>query len=314
MLLSLPGTEAFFTCPATMICVVGVAWAITYANRKVWLSSIGLVLAMIQPAIGVPVAILMLLRGNVTAIAGGLALLAITNGLAIGYIINNGGPPLTDLSYWQAFNYSNYVGALPAAVAADQSPLGLDLLAAIKTWAGSRLSMDLSTILPAAVLAVGGLALWSERAAGQRRGIISRSGMLMALIAILVFAKSIDAMMLLWIPVVGLVIDGVRSEKVFSVGMRFLVGLILVLPLFNYFATPFLMERLQIGPAWLGNPSADLYSLRTLLEQWNIPNPAGVEWQVVSTINVCLIALATVLILLRMFTSLFFADRHEEVA
>jgi len=291
-----------------MICVVGVAWAITYANRKVWLSSIGLVLAMIQPAIGVPIAILMLLRGNVTAIAGGLALLAITNGLAIGYIINNGGPPLTDLSYWQAFDYSGYVNGLPA-LGASQSPIGLDLIAGIKTWAG-----NLSTILPAAVLAVGGLALWSERAAGQRRGIISRSGMLVALIAILVFAKSIDAMMLLWIPVVGLVIDGVRSEKVFSVGMRFLVGLILVLPLFNYFATPFLMERLQIGPAWLGNPSADLYSLRTLLEQWNIPNPAGVEWQVVSTINVCLIALATVLILLRMFTSLFFADRHEEAA
>ena len=314
MLISLPGTETFFTCPATMICVVGVAWALAYAQRKVWLASIGLTLAMIQPAIGIPVAILMLLRGNFTAIAGGLALLAITNGLAIGYIINNGGPPLTDISYWQAFDYRNYTAALPS-VAANQSPLGLDLLLGIKTWAGNRLTLDLSTILPAVILILGGLALWSERSAEQRTTIISRSGMLIALVTIIVFAKSIDAMMLLWIPVVGVVVDGVRSEKSFSVGMRFLLGLLLVLPLFNYFATPFLMERLKIGPQWLGDPSSDqLFSLRTALADWNIPNPAGVEWNIVSTFNICLIALAALLIMLRMFTSAFFADRGEEAA
>lgn len=311
MLISLPGTEAFFTCPATMICVTGVAWALAYCERKIWLSSIGVTLAMIQPAIGIPLAILMLLRGNISAIAGALALLAITNGLAIGYIINNGGPALTDHSYWQAFNFSNYTAALPV-MGANQSPIGLDLIAAIKTWAGNALTLNLSSILPAAVLVVGGLALWSERAAGQRTGIISRSGMLIALLAIVVFSKSIDAMMLLWIPAVGVVVDGVRSEKSFSVGMRFLLGLLLVLPLFNYFATPFLMQRLKIGPSFMGNPAADdLFSLRTVLADWDIANSAGVEWQVISTINICLIVFAVLLILLRMFTSTFFADRHQ---
>ena len=314
MLISLPGTEAFFTCPATMICVLGVAWALAYSERKIWLSSIGVTLAMIQPVIGIPVVILMLLRGNIAAIAGGLALLAITNGLAIGYIIHHGGPALTDLSYWQAFDYRNYIAALPA-ISANQSPIGLDLNAAIQTWAQNNLTLDLSRLLPAVVLVVSGLAIWSERNAGQRTGIISRSGMLIALVAIVVFAKSIDAMMLLWIPVVGVVVDGVRSEKSFSVGMRFLLGLLLVLPLFNYFATPFLMERLKIGPQWLGDPNSDqLFSLRTALADWNIPNPAGVEWNLVSTVNICLIALAAVLIMLRMFTSVFFADRHEEAA
>ena len=139
--------------------------------------------------------------------------------------------------------------------------------------------------------------------------------MLIALLAIVVFSKSIDAMMLLWIPAVGVVVDGVRSEKSFSVGMRFLLGLLLVLPLFNYFATPFLMERLKIGPQWLGDPNSEqLYSLRTALADWNIPNPAGVEWNLVSTFNICLIALAAILIMLRMFTSAFFADRSEEAA
>ncbi len=311
MLVSLPGTETFFTCPASMMCVLGVAWALAYSQRKIWLSSIGVTLAMIQPAIGIPLALLLLLRGNVVAIAGALGLLAITNGLAIGYIIHNGGPALTDLSYWQAFDYRNYVTALPA-LGSHQSPLGLNLLSGIKTWAGNRLTLDLSTILPAAILVLGGLALWSERNAGQRTGIISRSGMLIALLTIAVFAKSIDAMMLLWIPVVGVVVDGVRSEKSFSVGMRFLLGLLLVLPLFNYFATPFLIERLKIGPQWLGDPNSDqLFSLRTALADWNVPNPAGVEWNVVSTFNICLIALAALLIMLRMFTSAFFADRGE---
>ncbi len=313
MLASLPGTETFFTCPATMMCVLGVAWSLAYCQRKIWLSSIGVTLAMIQPVIGVPLTLLMLLRGNVAAIAGALALLAITNGLAIGYIIHNGGPELTDLSYWQAFDFSKYTAALPA-IGANQSPLSLDLISGIKTWAGNALTLDLSSFLPLVVLVVGGLALWSERAADQRTGIISRSGMLIALLAIVVFAKSIDAMMLLWIPVVGVVVDGVRSEKSFSVGMRFLLGLLLVLPLFNYFATPFLMERLKIGPQWLGDPSSDqLFSLRTALADWNVPNPASVEWNIVSTFNICLIALAALLIMLRMFTSAFFADRHTPV-
>lgn len=313
MLISLPGTEAFFTCPSTMICVLGTAWALAYSQRKIGLSSIGLTLAMIQPVIGIPVALLMLLRGNITAVAGALALLAITNGLAIGYIINNGGPALTDLSYWEAFDYHNYVAALPV-MGAGQSPIGLDLVAAIRTWAQNHLTIDLSMMLPAVLLVVSGLALWSERTQGQRTGIISRSGMLMALVAIVVFSKSIDTMMLLWIPVVGLVVDGVRSEKSFSVGMRFLLGLLLVLPLFNYFATPFLMERLMIGPQWMGDPNSDqLFSLRTALADWNVPNPAAVEWNLVSTVNICLIALAAVLIMLRMFTSAFFADRHDTV-
>ena len=130
---------------------------------------------MIQPVIGIPVVILMLLRGNIAAIAGGLALLAITNGLAIGYIIHHGGPALTDLSYWQAFDYRNYIAALPA-ISANQSPIGLDLNAAIQTWAQNNLTLDLSRLLPAVVLVVSGLAIWSERNAGQRTGIISRSG------------------------------------------------------------------------------------------------------------------------------------------
>ncbi len=311
MLISLPGTETFFTCPATMMCVLGVAWALAYSQKKVWLSSIGVMLAMIQPAIGIPVLILMLLRGNITAIAGGLALLAITNGLAIGYIINNGGPPLTDQSYWQAFDYSRYVTACPP-MGANQSPIGLDLIAAIRTWTGNRLTLDLSKLLPAVVLVLSGLAIWSERAESQRTGVISRSGMLIALVAIIVFSESIDAMMLLWIPVVGVVVDGVRSEKSFSVGIRFFLGLLLVLPLFNYFATPLLMERLKIGPQWFGDPNSDqLFSLRTALADWNVPNPAGVEWDLVSTLNICLIALAALLIMLRMFVSAFFADRHE---
>ncbi len=311
MLACLPGTETFFTCPGTMISVVGVTWALAYAERKIWLSSIGLTLAMTWPAVGIPVAILMLLRGDVTAVTGALALLAITNGLAIGYIIHNGGPALTDVSYWQAFDYSNYTGTVPH-MAADQSPLGLDIVTAIQAWAGNNLPVNLSLVLPAALLVVGGLALWSERNSSQRTGIISRSGMLIGLLAIIVFLKSIDAMMLLWIPVVGVVVDGVRSEHAFSVGMRFILGLLLVLPLFNYFATPFLMQRLKIGPAYLGDPQAEeMFSLRTVLAEWNIANTQLIEWNVISTINICLITLAVVLTILTMVTSTFFSGHSK---
>ena len=314
MLLSLPGTELFFTCPATMISVFGAALALTFSGPKAWLGSIGLLLASVVPAIGIPIFILILLRGNAWVVIGGLTLLATANAIAIGYMTHNGGPAFNDPSYWSALDYRTYI-TYAANPLSQRSPIGLDLFGAIKAWGADGLTLDRSLLLPASLLVLGGLSLWSERAANHRNGIISRSGILVCLIALLAFPHTVDVLMLLWIAVVAIVTDGARSKQAFSVGFRFMIGMLLVLPLFNYFGTPFVMEKLKIGPAWIGAPEADgLVSLRMLLERWGVPEAVSVEWNIVSTFNICLIALAALLVMLRMITSSFFKDRFENAS
>ena len=303
MLLCLPGTEVFFTYPNTCLCVIGVALAIEYGHRKTWLSSLGLLLAFVQPAIGIPVALLMILRGNLVAFLGGSVLIAAASFVVVGYIHSNGGPVVVDPIYWQAFDLKNYLAVGQFSSRGESIP-PVDLLQAIKMWWGKYISMDLSTVLPGVLLLLSAAAILAERTTSQRIGVISRSGMLISLMAILVFAQPAEMLMLLWIPVIGLVVDGVRSEQAFSAGMRFLLGLLLLLPLFNYFATPFLMERLKIGPINLNHPDAEaFFSIRTILADWNIADAATVEWKLVATVNTLLIAVAALIIILRMLFS-----------
>ena len=314
MLLCLPGTEVFFTYPNTCICAIGVALAIEYGHRKTWLSSLGLLLAFVQPAIGIPVAVLMLLRGNFVAVVGGLIAIAAASFAVVGYIHSNGGPPVLDAVYWQAFDLKNYLSVGQFETRGQSIP-PVDLLQAISIWWGQYVSIDLSIILPSALLVLGGVAILAERTESQRIGVISRSGILISLMAILVFAQPAEMLMLLWIPVIGLSVDGMRSKQMFSTGMRFLLGLLLLLPLFNYFATPFLMERLKIGPSYFSHPDHEaFFSIRTILGDWNIADAAMVEWKLITTVNTLLIAVATLLIILRMLFSGLFRSRDEELS
>ena len=313
MLLCLPGTEVFFTYPNTCICAIGVALAIEYGHRKTWLSSFGLLLAFVQPAIGIPVTLLMILRGNLVAVLGGLIAIASASFAVVGFIHSNGGPPVLDAVYWQAFDLNNYLAIGQFETRGKTIP-PVDLLQAISMWWGHFVSFDLSTILPGALLVLGGFAMIAERTASQRVGVISRSGMLISLMAILVFAQPAEALMLLWIPVIGLSVDGMRSKQMFSTGMRFLLGLLLLLPLFNYFATPFLIERLKIGPSNFSHPDHEaFFSIRTILSDWNIADAPIVEWKLITTVNTLLIATATLIIILRMLFSGLIQSRDEEL-
>lgn len=311
MMVCLPGVEAFVVYPTIMITFLGVLLTIEYSNRHDLLSGVGIVLAFCHPVIGTAMLVLTLFRRHFSACAFGILLLIGSNLVACAWIGNN-----TDRGVAQSIEearglYSSFyqpVIPLPvenSAVRVDAYSVVARVLAT-NPWVEQQ--TNLHCYVATGILLLALIALLSERDDSQKRGLISRSGMLMATVTILYFHQTTTALYLLWIPAIGLLVDGRRSEQAFSLPMRFVLGLLVVLPLFNYVATPLVMQRLEISRSGTADSGAAPVSLRALFESWEFSNPDLAQWQTVVTINSVLIALAVLLIAFRMLLS-FWCDR-----
>lgn len=310
MIACLPGVNAFVTYPTIMLTLLGVVLAIDNGGRNDITSGIGIVLAFCQPVTGLAMLILLLLRRNFSAVAFGVLLFVALNLIAIGWIANNAGGVSQVVEDARSV-YSNFYSPIVqenVLTSTDRVDAWSAVTRLFPQDASVAAAPNLNLIITAGILLLAFVALVAERDATQRSGVISRSGMLIAMVTILYFHQTTNALYLLWIPVMGLLIDGWRSERAFSLPMRFILGLLVVLPLFNYFVTPFAMDRLGISANGISSNSgvdeaAGPMSLRSLLESWEFANPDLAQWQFVVTINTVLIALAVLIVATRMIFS-----------
>lgn len=310
MIACLPGINAFVTFPTIMLTLLGVVLAIDNGGRNDLLSGIGIVIAFCQPVVGFAMLILLLFRRNFTAVAFGILMFAVLNIVTIAWIANNAGGTAQVIQDARSVYSNFYSPVVPENVltSTDRVDAWSAVARIFPQSTTDERFFNLRLILTVGTLLLALVAMSAERDATQRTGVISRSGMLIALVTILYFHQTTSALYLLWIPVIGLLIDGWRSERAFSLPMRFVLGLLVVLPLFNYFVTPFAMGRLGISSTGsaLKDAAGDatgLISLRSLLESWELVNPDLAQWQIVVTINTVLIAVAVVIIALRMIFS-----------
>ena len=312
MMACLPGVDAFVSYPTVMLTLFGVLLAIEYSGEQDLLSGVGILLAFCQPVIGVAILILIAFRRHFGAIASGILLLLVLNVVAIAWIGNN-----TQGGVAQAIDDAQVLyPSLYKPVVTENLPTSTDRVDAHSvvarlTSSDSQIAQqpNLHCYVATGLLLLALIALLAEQDPTQMRGLVSRSGMLIATVTILFFYQKTPALYLLWIPVIGLLIDGWRAERAFALPMRFILGLLVVLPLFNYFVTPFAMERLGIaagGTSASGLPPADSapFSLRALFESWEFSNPELAQWQAVVTINSILIAIAVLMIATRMIFSI----------
>jgi hypothetical protein len=310
MIACLPGVEAFVAFPTVMITLFGVLLAIEHSGRQDLLSGIGIVLAFFQPVIGVAILILILFRRHFGAVAFGILLLVILNVVAIAWIGNN-----TEGGVTQAMDDARglYTSVYKPVIQENlhTSSDRVDAYSVVARifssapWVAQQ--TNLHCYIATGILLLAVIALLSERDPTQMKGAISRSGMLIATVPILFFYQTTGALYLLWIPVIGLLLDGWRAERAFSLPMRFILGLLVVLPLFNYFVTPFAMDRLGISAGGIsagGVEAAAPFSLQSLFESWQFSNPELAQWQTVVTINSILIAVAALMIAIRMIFSI----------
>ena len=314
MMLCLPGVETFVSYPTVILSLTGVLLAIEYAGESDFLSGLGIVLAFCQPITGAVTLILLLFRRNFSAFAFGVLLMLVFNVLAIAWIGNNSGGVTQAIEDARGVYTNLYTPVVPEHV--NVSIDRVDAWSAVaRIFDGNAEVMEfpnLKSLIVGGILLLAVIALLAERDRTQLVGLVSRSGMLIALVTVLCFYQFNGALYLLWIPVIGLLIEGWRSRRAFSLPLRFILGLLVVLPLFNYFVTPYAMKWLGISP--MGATAASdaepaTYSLSALLESWQVANPDLVQWQVVVTANSVMIALAIIIIALRMIFSSF-VDRQ----
>jgi len=312
MMACLPGVEAFVSYPTIMLTLFGVLLAIEHSGEQDLLSGIGILLAFCQPVIGVAILILIAFRRHFGAIAFGILLLILLNIVAIAWIGNN-----TDGGVAQAIDDAQemYTSVYKPVVAENvqASSDRVDAHSAVARlfsstpWVATQTNLHCYIATGLLLLAV--IALLAEQDHTQMQGLVSRSGMLIATVSILFFYQTTGALYLLWIPVIGLLLDGWRAERAFSLPMRFILGLLVVLPLFNYFVTPWAMDRLGISAGGISagsiaDEAAALFTLRSLFETWQFSNPGLAQWQTVVTINSILIAVAASMIAIRMIFSI----------
>lgn len=306
MIACLPGVEAFVAYPTIMLTFLGVLLTVEYSGRIDFISGLGIVLAFCQPVVGAAMFILIIFRRHFGAVAFGILLFLVFNILTLAWIGNN-----TDGGVSQAIQdarglYSSfYQPVVVENVTTSSDRVDAHSMVArifpTQQWASEQANFHCYIATGILILAL--IALLVERDNTQMEGLISRSGMLIATVTILYFYQTTEALYLLWIPVIGLLVDGRRSERAFSLPMRFILGLLVVLPLFNFFVTPFAMQRLGISPR--GGPLEDAgpIALRSLFESWEFANPDLAQWQTVVTVNSILVTAAFTLIALRMILS-----------
>ena len=306
MMACLPGIGAFISYPTIMVTFFGVLLAIEYSGRHNFVSGFGILLAFCQPVIGLGILILILFRRHFGAFALGITFLLLANFVTMAWIGNH-----TDGGISQAVEdaRAEYSSLYEPVVGEDvyTSSKRVDAHSAVarifptESWVTDQ--PNLHYYIAGGILLLALIALLAERDKTQMTGLASRSGMLIAIATILYFYQTTPALFLLWIPAIGLLVDGERTKRTFSLLMRFLLGLLVVLPLFNYFVTSFAMKRLEISPNGTATGEAAPNSLRALFESWQIANPDFAQWQTVVTANTVLISVALLLIALRMIFS-----------
>jgi len=164
LLLSRPGQWNLMLGQPTLLIVIGVYLALFWAHQRPWLAGLGLALSSLKPTFAVPLALLMLARGEVRAVwVGSVAAGIAAAAGAVGPVLAAGG-------------LVPFVGGLPAnyaAVANDPSAHALlsiyrvDViaLAARLLGRGPRLAEELALSLT--ILAVGAFAMRSSRGASE---------------------------------------------------------------------------------------------------------------------------------------------------
>jgi len=244
---------------ATM--TVGVYVALLFARDRPWLAGLGIALSTIKPTFGGPLVVLMLARGDVRAVAIGLAIAACAGALgALPPIVAAGGMmefaeiiPINQA----AFGDDTFTNPLLSPVRVDLAVLAARLVGTpLPTIAGAAFSL--------AILVAGASAIWRIRDDETDPRPISAAVACLTIVAC-TYHLAYD-LVVLTAPAVMLAVGSPRDVFGARPVLRFsLLGAALLLA-GNYLASQNAVERLSLtGSVWLIVTSANAVAVLTLL-------------------------------------------------
>jgi hypothetical protein len=159
LILSRPGHWNLYGGQLSFQMAIATYLALWFARTRVALSGVGLALATLKPTYGVPLAILMLIRGDRRAVAVGVMLATLVTGAATVRLASIDGVfPLIESIKGSYMQRETMTRKRP-----EESPLRLDVVAMSARLAGESPSLPQRAALMAGVLALAGFGLWRIR-------------------------------------------------------------------------------------------------------------------------------------------------------
>jgi hypothetical protein len=261
ILLSRPGHMAVVQGQMTLPAAAAAYVALRFARLRPWCGAAGLVVALMKPTIGVPLAVLMAVRGEYRAVVRGLALAAVLSLVPTAMLIACAGGVA-------AFAHSLVEGGSAWSANPDNDPLTsiyrIDLVALIARVVGHAPGPVTTAALGASVLAVAAAGVWRLRRTGHARGVESTSLVCLATVSC-VYHQTYDALLLTQTLVALIAARGSLALTLRPAVRRTLVALLLV-PAVNYGATQAVVDAFGIaGPGWVALASLNGVAITLVL-------------------------------------------------
>jgi len=287
MVLCRPGLLNFLGLQMTLLLVVGTLFALEYSESSPFLSGFGLLLACCKPTYVIPLAVVMLFRRNFSAVAVGIVLCAVINAGAIWLIANQNGGVETFVEDAKS-TYSTAIEEPIEMPEVGRSWARLDLYSVFARWVDVSEVKNLNLFFPLGVLAFGAVFALMEIDPDHRTGINSRTGLLALLVMLTSIYHQPYDLLVLWIPLAAFYLGDLKLSKGFGATSRFLLLVLLMIPMVNYVSTKLVLTRLNVDEAMAGIPQAS--GVAQFVHAW--------PWKLAVTFNGIVLALAAIIVVM----------------
>jgi hypothetical protein len=261
--------------------LVGAAMiAVHCAQTRPWLAGLALGLTSCKPTYAIPLALLLLARGQWRAMILGTLSGAIGAAIGLAWLLQHQSLDafLEQIRQAQALHRADPL-ELPV-----NSWTRIDLLAVVAKWLQLapddliHLSVMVAMLIPLAAL------LWSRRHHPASQGAASWGGTMVLLGSIVTLYHHAYDAMLIWPCVVGLWLGRDDQWPPMRVPFRWIVIALLLFPAMNYASTNMLLDRLSLGPTehkLMTSINAVSLALGLSLVAW-LGRPGSAYWNSVS--------------------------------
>lgn len=242
-----PGHWNLLLGQSTVQLVIGAYLALYYAQERPWVAGFGLALTTIKPTFGLPLAVLMIANRNFRATLIGMAVAAVPSLLATACLVHDAGgvvPLLTSLR-------ESYVGFThDLSVNPVASPARIDVVAVVSRLLGHPLGAIGQAVIGTSIIGLGALAV-RRLASLAHDGNARRLSMSLACLVILscTYQQGYD-LLLLVLPLVALAAGRWAPGKDRFGSRRWLLLIILTLPMVNYMTAFSVLDRLKLAEVW----------------------------------------------------------------
>lgn len=247
LLLTRPGHWNLVLGQRAALLALGAYIAIRYAEARPWWSALGLTVAMVKPTWGVPLAVLLLARGNLRAVAAGVLATLILNVPLLAIIVHRAGGLRAFLARVTA-GYQQWQAV--SDVSPVTSSVRIDATTSVSRFLGAPLSDPAQLLLTALIIAAAALAVYLLRNDRSPEAEELTVGTMCTGVLLCGHHVGYD-FLLLTVPALGVLFHGLPGTR--GPLTRWTMLALFAVPALNWAATESVLRALRPSPAlWLG--------------------------------------------------------------